>query len=96
MNCFLREAGVLVCDGGVDRAALDVGDVQLGHDLAFDLLADFVLQVFVLDEVLNLALDGRVPVVLDGVVGAAGEEFGDDCPAVAEAASAERTSGAPP
>jgi hypothetical protein len=50
----------------------------------FDFFADFVLQLFVLDEELDLPLDGAVPVVLDGVVGAAAEELGDDGPSVAK------------
>lgn len=48
----------------------------------FDFFADFVLQLFVLDEELDLSLDGAVPVVLDGVVSAAAEELGDDGPSV--------------
>lgn len=80
------EAGLLVGDGGVDGAFLDVGDVELGHDLALDLLADLVLQVFVLDEVLDLALDGRVPVVLYRVVRPPRQELRDYRPAVPQAA----------
>lgn len=80
----MNDEKVPICNGCVDSILVQIWDVQLIHDFSLDLLADSILQFFILNEKLDLALDSGVPVVLDCVVCSSRKEFSDDCPLVSE------------